>query len=282
MSYPFYGVTDLGYGRTTNEDGILIKELGKDTLLAMIADGAGSHNEEFQPAAIVMNEVYDFIYKVGEEAGIDFLKENIRLIFKLAINSANRALGLLKMGNPDLFGGYATSLTVCIISSENYFAMAHTGNTRLYILRTGLPDNIKQLTTDHTKGQRLVNEGKITKEMYYTSTERLKIESGLGFGAEPELQIIKGKVKDKDGILLTTDGIHYAIRPEAISEIISKAPTLEEGCNTLIAASKELKYIDNASAILIVNVGVDSKPIEYNNAGDPIMTKEDEEENAYE
>lgn len=276
MSYPFYAVTDLGYGRSTNEDAIMVKELSKDTMIAMIADGAGSHNEEFQPASIVLNEIYDFISKVTEEEGEEFLKENITLIFKLAINSANRALGLFKLANEDLYGGFATSLTICLISKNNYFAIAHTGNTRLYILRTGFKNNIRQLTTDHTKGYRLVSEGKITEEMYYTSPERLKIESGLGFGADPELQIVDGYLNENDGVLLTTDGIHYAIRPEAISEIIARSGTLDEGCNTLIAAAKELKYIDNASAILIVNKEIEQAPISYNEAGDRIQTEEEE------
>lgn len=266
MSYPFYAVTDIGYGRNTNEDSIMVKELTKDTMIAMIADGAGSHNEEFQPAAIVINEVYNFITKVIEEDGEEFLKENISTMLKLAINSANRALGLFKIANEDLYGGYASSLTVCLISKNNYFAIAHTGNTRLYILRTGFKDNIRQITTDHTKGYRLVNEGKITEEMYYTSPERLIIESGLGFGADPEIQIIDGYLNDNDGVLLTTDGIHYAIRPKAISEIIARSGDIEEGCNNLIAAAKELKYIDNASAIVIVNKEIASAPIKYSSA----------------
>lgn len=275
MAYPFYAVTDLGYGRTTNEDAIMVKELSKGTLLAMIADGAGSHNEEFQPAGIVLNEILNFFEKVLEDENEEYIKENINLLFKLAVNCANRALGLFKMANEDLYGGFATSLTICLISKDNYFAIAHTGNTRLYILRTGFKDNIRQITTDHTKGWQMVNEGKITEEMYYTSPERLKIESGLGFNAEPELQILDGYLNANDGILLTTDGIHYAIRPSAISEIIAKTGSIEDSCNTLIAVSKELKYIDNASAILIVNKEVDQSPIVYNEAGDRKITEDD-------
>lgn len=275
MSFPFYGVKDIGYGRTTNEDDVLVKELTKNTMVAIIADGAGSHNEKFQPASLVINEIINFLTTVIEEKGEDFLKKNITFVLKLAINSANRALGLFKIANEDLFGGFATSLTMCVLSTNNFFAMAHTGNTRLYILRTGFKDNIKQFTTDHTKGSRLVNEGIITEEMYYTNPDRLKIESGLGFNADPELQVMSGTLKPNDGILLTTDGIHYAIRPKAISEIIARADSLEEGCNTLITASKELKYIDNASAILIVNKEVECSPISYNEAGGIISKSEE-------
>lgn len=276
MSYPFYAVTDLGYGRTTNEDAILVKELTPNTTIAMIADGAGSHNEEFQPASIVINEIYNFVSRVVEESGEDFLKENINLLLKLAINSANRSLGLFKMANEDLYGGYATSLTICVLSKDNYFAIGHTGNTRLYILREGFKDNMRQLTTDHTKANKLKSEGKIDEEEYYTCPERLQIESGLGFGAEPELQIVDGYLNKNDGILMTTDGIHYAIRPSAISEIINKTPTIEEGCNLLIKASKELKYIDNASVILIINKEIEPSNIVYGETGDKLEKKEED------
>lgn len=276
MSYPFYGVTDLGYGRTTNEDYVLVRELDKNTLLAIISDGAGSHNEEFQPAQMICNEIYDYISKTVNTQGMDFIRMYSEYVLKMAVNSANRALGMFKIANEDLYGGYAASVTLCILSSDNYFVLAHSGNTRLYLMRQGFPDGLKQLTNDHTKGYDMVNDGIISEEQYYAHPDRLKVQSGLGFGAEPELQIFKGKLKPDDKILMTTDGVHYAIRPGAMSQIINTTKTLEESGDALIAVAKELKYVDNASAILIVNRELSSKPIVSQTTGDIVQYKEDE------
>lgn len=277
MSYPFYGVTDLGYGRTTNEDYVMVRELDSNTLFAVISDGAGSHNEEFQPAQMISNEIYDFLDKTVKAQGMDFIHNYSEYVLKMAVNSANRALGMFKIANEDLFGGYAASVTMCILSSDNYFVLAHSGNTRLYLMRQGFPNGLKQLTNDHTKGYEMVNEGIISEEQYYVHPDRLKVQSGLGFGAEPELQIFKGRLKQNDKILMTTDGVHYAIRPEAIAQIINTTKSLEESCNALVSVAKELKYVDNASAILIVNKEVSANPILSQAAGDKIYSKEDKE-----
>lgn len=271
MSYPYFGITDVGYGRTNNEDYLLIKELDKDTLIAIIADGAGSHNEEFQPAALVSNEIFQYIKKIYEDKGIEYLLSNIKHELSISFYVANRCLGMFKLANEELYGGYASSVTCCILGKNNFFALAHSGNTRLYLLRDGLPNGLKSLTTDGTKGQKLVDNGTITKEQYYTNPERLKIEAGLGFGADVLIQVFAGTLKEDDKILLTTDGVHYAIREEVISEVYNKTKTIEEFCNALILLNKEVKYIDNASAILIVNKSVEPQNPKIKEISDNIL-----------
>ena len=50
--------------------------------------------------------------------------------------------------------------------------------------------------------------------------DRLVLTSGLGILPEPKLQILDNlSIKKNDILLMTTDGIHYAIRPEALSDI---------------------------------------------------------------
>lgn len=265
--YPYYGITDIGYGRTNNEDYILLKELDNDTLLAIICDGAGSHNEEFQPAALVANEISMYIKKVIDLNDINYLLENLKFELQMAYYSANRALGLFKIANEEKFGGFAACVTCCILN-KNVFAFASCGNTRMYLLRDGLPNGIRCMTIDETKGQKLVDDGVITKEQYYTNPDRLKIESALGMSADINIQVFVGRLKEDDKILLTTDGIHYAIREDIIAEVFRKTSTIDEFCNALISLNKEAKYIDNCSAIFIINKIVKSKKIEIVNTGD--------------
>ena len=49
------------------------------------------------------------------------------------------------------------------------------------------------------------------------------ITNGIGLVTEPEIQLRAGRIKDDDIILMTTDGVHYAIQPQAMAEIILKA-----------------------------------------------------------
>lgn len=49
---------------------------------------------------------------------------------------------------------------------------------------------------------------------------------------------------------MTTDGIHYAIRPEALSDIVLQSGTCSDAAKSLIEAAKIEKYPDNMSALI--------------------------------
>lgn len=82
---------------------------------------------------------------------------------------------------------------------------------------------------------------------------RLKLTSGLGKIIDPKIEIFNGQMKDTDIVLMTTDGIHYALRPDAMTEIILNSPPEgTEATKALIKAAKEIvKYPDNMSAMIV-------------------------------
>lgn len=81
--------------------------------------------------------------------------------------------------------------------------------------------------------------------------DRLVLTSGLGILPEPKLQILDNlSIKKNDILLMTTDGIHYAIRPEALSDIVLQSGTCSDAAKSLIEAAKIEKYPDNMSALI--------------------------------
>lgn len=94
---------------------------------------------------------------------------------------------------------------------------------------------------------------KIDSETYYVHDGRLKLTSGIGKIINPRIDTISGKLQEQDLVLMTTDGIHYALRPDAMSEIILNSPPEgTEATNALVNAAKNIvKYPDNMSAMLI-------------------------------
>lgn len=123
-------------------------------------------------------------------------------------------------------------------------------DTRLYIIRNG---KVNLITHDHTQAYELLQEGKIDSETYYVHDGRLKLTSGIGKIINPRIDTISGKLQEQDLVLMTTDGIHYALRPDAMSEIILNSPPEgTEATNALVNAAKNIvKYPDNMSAMLI-------------------------------
>lgn len=57
--YYISGKSDIGCGRDVNEDYVSITEFDSDTILAIVADGAGSQPSGLQPAVIAASEIID-------------------------------------------------------------------------------------------------------------------------------------------------------------------------------------------------------------------------------
>lgn len=248
------GLSDVGYKRELNEDYLSIIELDDDTLFAIIADGAGSKTTTMQPASIVCHEINQIIKRIFEQDKETFLT-NGELILNEAVLAANRVLGAFKIANEELYSGFGASVTCCLLTSDNQIIFTHSGNTRLYIIRVNKDGglSIKQLTQDQTKGNQLVHEGLLTLDQYHAHPDRLVITGGLGMAVEPVLQSYTGKIRDNDFLLMTTDGIHYAIRPEPMAEIVVRSEKCEDAVKALVDASKSLRYNDNMSAVVIFN-----------------------------
>lgn len=249
------GLTDVGFHRETNEDHIKAEYIDdtKKLLFASVADGMGSHNQDIQPAVLILNEITMHL-KNAYSVKPDLFRENKLFFLQEALFHANRIIGAVKLGNEELFAGFAASVTCCIITEDGVFSFAHAGNTRLYLLRTKNGDsNLLQLTKDATRAQILVDEGKLEPELYYSHQDRLALTSGIGVAADPFIQTFEGNLKENDVLLLTSDGIHYAIRPEGIKNVILASEGYEAAAANLITGAKEMKYNDNMSALLVAN-----------------------------
>ena len=251
--YVISGRSDIGVGCEHQEDFILYKELDPNNLLVLVVDGSTSVEGHVKPGIQVATEISDTIERVyeslkrpGKKSG--FLN-NPTFFIKEAFLYANRLLGAFKMGNEEIFAGYAASVTACLFREDGRFFCVHTGNTRMYIIRDG---QLGQVTTDQTKGQELLDEGKIDLPTYYTTPYRLQITGGLGYVIDPVIETVSYPFLPTDLALLTTDGIHYALQPQYISQFILDSQDADEACENLIHAAKnEVQYPDNMSAILV-------------------------------
>ena len=85
----------------------------------------------------------------------------------------------------------------------------------------------------------------------YERPNRTSLASGLGNFMLPEIQVFDSRLKEKDILLMTTKGIHFSIRPDAIAEIVMSSANCEIATASLVQAGKMLKYVDNMSAIMV-------------------------------
>ena len=256
----YAGECDIGFQRNVNEDFLSVKELDEDTIIAFAADGSGSTGSTFQPASIAVVEVLRIVERLFEDHKDEFL-EHAEVFLEEAFRTAGRVLGSFQTANEELYNGYAASMACCLFH-KNELIFAHTGNTRINLLRRNRKTNevqITLLTKDQTEGQKLIDQGKCSFDEYHLRSERLVITGGLGIAAVPTVQTFRISLRDNDFILMTTDGIHYAIRPDAMLELLRHCQTCEEGVKTLVAAAKELEYADNMTALLFWKTKMEDK-----------------------
>lgn len=254
-NYLYGGATDVGYSRENNEDYMNVIELDDSTLFAILCDGAGSKCSSLQPASIAANHICDSVRRTFK-ADPELFISHTALFLQEAILGANQVLGAFRKGNEEMYAGFGSGVTCCVCTKQGKITFAHTGNSRIYLIRIHAKDKIpsmRQLTRDHTKAQKLLDEGHITPEHYHTHPDRLVITSCLGVHSDPVIQTYTGTLKKDDILLMTTDGIHYAIIPDAIMQLVIAAENCDSAVGTLIEAAKMQKYPDNMSAIVLWN-----------------------------
>lgn len=258
MAFLFDGYSTVGYKREDNEDFVLAKALDKNNnvVLAIVADGSGSMPSKLQPAQIACRYIDRFITNAYNVDDGSLLLSNPSFFLKQSVLQVNSVLGAFKTANEEIYSGFYCALT-CVLfytnsQNENRMAFAHSGNTRLYLIRSGNDGNaqIRQITKDHTEAQLLVDDGKLAPDQYYFHESRNKLICPLGAWENPRVDSFDGKIRSDCIFLMSTDGIHYAIRPEPIAQLVLENNSLHDACVTLCETASNLQYNDDYCALL--------------------------------
>lgn len=131
--------------------------------------------------------------------------------------------------------GYLTTLSVLVLKGDTGFVF-HVGDTRVYHLRDG---NLEQLTRDHTQ--------KINADTTYLSR---------ALGADPNLEIELHSIELQVGdvFILTSDGIHDAIRPHDWSPLVQSLAQDPEALADRAVAEALLSDSQDNLSIQVVRV----------------------------
>jgi len=249
--YTYGGTSDIGYNRSVNEDYFLFRPLSESVLLVALADGMGSLPGELQPAAIVCNEAAETVQRLWDMDETLFL-ENPEIMLREALYSANRVLGMFKVVDEEKYAGFNSTATLLLVYENTKISFAHVGNCRINLLRAkDGAVTLRQLTTDHTRAMSLFEDGIIDADDVSTHPDRSILTSSLGLITNFQAQSFSCKLKDKDILLLTTDGVHYGIRPDAMANLVLQSHNWKEATTALTEAAKMEKNPDNASAVLV-------------------------------
>jgi protein phosphatase len=140
--------------------------------------------------------------------------------------------------------GMGTTLTVAGILNKD-LVIGHVGDSRAYLLRDG---SLKQLTTDHTLAQALIDAGIVKREEPASRSMRHVLTAALGSsGARTQPEVRRLRLDLNDQLLLCTDGLTEMVDDKAIASLMRNAPTAQKACEDLITVTLAAGGLDNVT-----------------------------------
>ncbi|MCF2526415.1 PP2C family protein-serine/threonine phosphatase [Yinghuangia soli] len=242
LSLRFAAGSHKGMIREGNED----SGYAGPRLLA-VADGMGGA----AAGEVASSEVLSTIVELDEDLPGADLRDTLRL----AVDRANDRLRVMIDDDPGL-EGMGTTLTA-LLWTGNGLGLVHVGDSRAYLLRDGVLD---QITQDHTWVQRLVDEGRITEEEAGHHPQRSLLMRALdGRGqVEPDLAVREARAGDR--YLVCSDGLSGVVSRETMQDTLLALADPRDAVQELIQLALRGGGPDNITCIVADIVDVDETP----------------------
>jgi serine/threonine protein phosphatase PrpC/ABC-type cobalt transport system substrate-binding protein len=228
-------VSHVGKIRANNQDSGYA-----GTQLFVVADGMGGHAGGDVASAIALKRVMesDKVYVSASDA---------EFALQASLIAANSLLAETVFEHPELTGMGTT--VSAILRSGNEIAIAHIGDSRIYLLRDG---ELKQITADHTFVQRLVDSGRITPEEAAVHPRRSVLMRVLGdVDAAPEIDTTVHDIKPGDRWLLCSDGLSSYVSDEKIEIVLTGLADTRQAADRLVKESLDQGAPDNVTVVLV-------------------------------
>ncbi len=239
--------TDTGLERQVNEDAVgYICDERYGLHLMIVADGMGGTACGQIASQLAVQTIRQcFFNELGSKLPINDL-------LNTAIIEANRII--LDRASRDRHCRGMGSTCVVLLLADNEAYLGHAGDSRIYLLRDR---RIAQLTRDHSRAQRMLDDGLITEEEASDHPDRHWLDRALGLRSDfkPDVCPDPISLREKDTFVLCTDGLTNLVRDEEIFTVVQNMPAAR-ACETLIALANKRGGHDNIT-IALVRVGGD-------------------------
>jgi serine/threonine protein phosphatase PrpC len=249
-------VSHVGKVRSNNQDS---GYAGRN--LFIVADGMGGHAGGDVASAIATNRI--------KEADADYDRaEDAQFALQSALIAANALLAETVFEHPELTG-MGTTVSALVRVGEKV-ALAHIGDSRIYLLRDG---ELRQVSTDHTFVQRLVDTGRITEEEAAVHPRRSVLMRVLGdVDSSPEIDTWVLETRPGDRWLICSDGLSGVVKHDTIEATLRSKDSPKAVADRLIRQSLDAGAPDNVTAVVVdVDRGDPAKePVTVGSAASPL------------
>jgi protein phosphatase len=242
-------LTDAGRVRDHNEDCIESRpEIG----LFVLADGMGGYNAGEVASGMATSLIADGVLETWKPKDVDRMgreeaKAYAERLLREQIARANNAIFTTSQNNPEC-AGMGTTLVVCHFY-DNFVAVAHIGDSRLYRLRGEV---MEQVTRDHSLLQEQLDSGLITPEEAKLSQNKNLVTRALGIDPVVDPEVHVHETQQEDLFLLCSDGLSDMVEDEEIRlTLITLKSNPSLTVQQLVQAANDNGGRDNISAVLV-------------------------------
>ena len=227
--------------RTRNEDRVCVCPQGA-RWLAVLADGAGGHRDGDEAS----RRAVEALPQALPPDGCIFEAASLTR----AVVAAHRHVLAGQGGEQEDDRMHSTVVTLWIDAASASALWAHVGDSRLYLVRRGV---LRQLTTDDSVVQRMLEAGILTEGQALVHPNRGQLIAALGIEDDVEPHTVPKAVplQAGDAFLLCSDGWWGSVDDGEVLASLSDADTPEEwlaGMQRCIGARAKARQ-DNFSAI---------------------------------
>lgn len=225
--------SDTGVVRDHNEDSYLSKP---ESGVWVVADGMGGHEAgDFASQAIV-----EKISSIGRPASAPDLQARF-------MERLTRAHDVIVEQSQALGGATIGATLVALLVHEELFACIWSGDSRIYLLRDG---EFRQITTDHTEVQELLNSGAINAEQAEHWPRKNVITRAIGVSSHPNTDETFGSLQAGDTFLLCSDGLTEHVEDHEMATALASADP-QAACDALIETTLSRGARDNVTVIAV-------------------------------
>lgn len=227
-------VSHVGKVRAQNQDS---GYAGRN--LFFVADGMGGHAGGDVASSLATDRMADADeqYEAADVAGA---------ALQHALIAANRRITETVADHPELAGMGTTVSSITVLGDQ--VVVAHIGDSRVYLLRAG---ELRQITTDHSFVQRLVDAGRITEEEARVHPRRSVLMRVLGdVESSPTIDVMTLDTYAGDRWLVCSDGLSGYVEFDDLTTLLAESST-KIAADKLIKAALDEGAPDNVTVVLV-------------------------------
>ena len=235
-----FSITDAGVKREYNQDYVYCStdKLGILDNLLIVADGMGGHNAGDFASRYSVEEFVKYIENAEEKTIIGCFEAGIVNINRAVLEKASQDLSLAGMG---------TTFVAATVNDGSLY-VANVGDSRLYVISG---NKIVQITQDHSLVEEMIKSGQIKREEARLHPKKNVITRAIGVDKEVIPDFFEVELKQRDIILMCSDGLSNMLEDGEICSIILKnREDLYHAAGELVSRANENGGPDNISVIL--------------------------------